>query len=96
MKALIAFIIFGTIIMAGCARVADHVEASKQSEPQWSCQIAKYSNGVFFFDCVDIEFALALSKFKGDNPSIAVSAISGNGTLLYGVNSGFFVSTEQK
>jgi hypothetical protein len=52
---------------------------------------AYYGNGVYYFGCTGVQFAMSLASFIGDSGK-HVSTISGDGTgNQAGKNSGFFV-----
>lgn len=61
-----------------------------------ACAITDYGNGVLYFDCTEAAFGNGLSLYKGNNPNMRVDAISGDGTIGYGSDRGYFVSVSPR
>lgn len=57
-----------------------------------------YGNGVYYFGCVERDFAVSLSTFieNTTKDSLEIKAITSDGSNLYGVDKGYFVVVAKK
>jgi hypothetical protein len=55
-----------------------------------------YDNGVYYFDCTQANFGRSLSAFIIAHPELEVTAMTGNGTGIYGYDEGYFVVVRKK
>lgn len=54
-----------------------------------------YGNNVFYFPCIQKEFAMSLSQFLSDS-TIEIEAMAGDGNGTYGCDLGYFVVIKRK
>ncbi len=77
--------------VAACDPAADTANVG-----QGGCTPLDYRNGVFYFPCVESDFANSLSRFVAERPSLRTVTMTGNGNGGHGRDNGYFVLTEQR
>lgn len=60
------------------------------------CRPVDYGRNVFYFACIEENFANALAQFKKSHRELAITAIAGDGTGNRGRDRGYFVSAEPR
>ncbi|MBI4991730.1 MAG: hypothetical protein HZB99_00740 [Candidatus Harrisonbacteria bacterium] len=80
------FPLLAVALLAACDAAKDPNNIKKSG-----CTPLDYGNGVYYFPCIEANFANALSTFLKNFPMMEVSAMTGNGNGSYGHNMGYFV-----
>ena len=87
MKNLILILIFGTLLVS-CDTASDGPKKAVVCSP------VDYGNGVYYFPCMQEDFAISLSVFLADS-SLIFKGMTGNGKGVYGEDLGYFVVVEK-
>ncbi len=96
MKKTLLLTLFLVFFACSCKHVSSQGEVDKISNQPIEIRITNFNNNVYYFSHTGENFAYALSKFLSTHQNLEVTAIAGDGTLVYGVDAGYIVTFKEK